>query len=156
VKLSTKGRYAVMAMVDLACYGNDGPVSLIQISRRQEISLSYLEQLFLNLKKAGLVQAFRGPTGGYSLAKPAAQISVGHILEAAQEPMGTLRCAFMTQGCRSDGQKCATHHLWEKLDRQLKGFLDSIWLEDLIDPPGMPKPLGLSATHHPLLEQHHG
>jgi len=114
VKLSTKGRYAVMAMVDLACNSNGSPVALADIADRQEISLSYLEQLFGKLRKGGLVKSVRGPGGGYLLARPAPQTRVSDIILAVDEPIQTTRCTpGSPAGCHNHKGRCLTHDLWE-------------------------------------------
>jgi Rrf2 family iron-sulfur cluster assembly transcriptional regulator len=132
VKLSTKGRYAVMAMVDLACQGNGKPVALADIAVRQEISQSYLEQLFGKLRKGGLVKSVRGPGGGYVLAHPADAVRVADIILAVDEPMRTTRCrAGSPSGCHSDKSRCLTHDLWEELGNQIYLYLSSVSLGDV-------------------------
>jgi Rrf2 family iron-sulfur cluster assembly transcriptional regulator len=113
MRLSTKGRYAVMAMTDLARHGADRAVSLAEIASRQEISLSYLEQLFARLRRGGLVKSARGPGGGYRLAKPAYETSVAEIVLAVDEPIRATRCAARVRpkGCMVGGERCITHHL---------------------------------------------
>src|SRR6266446_6574003 len=134
VKLSTKGRYAVMAMVDLARHAQAKPVSLSDIATRQEISLSYLEQLFARLRRAGLVKSVRGPGGGYRLARGSAETRVSEIILAVDEPIKATRCTEMgTAGCRADRSKCLTHDLWEELGNQIHAFLDSVTLLDVLD-----------------------
>src|ERR1700746_4080366 len=120
VKLSTKGRYAVMAMVDLARHAQAKPVSLSDIAARQEISLSYLEQLFARLRRAELVKSVRGPGGGYRLARTSADTRGWEILRAADDPIKATRCTEMGQAaCRADRSKCLTHDLWEELGNQI-------------------------------------
>ncbi len=135
VKLSTKGRYAVMAMVDLATVTADSegaPVVLADIARRQEISLSYLEQLFSKLRKGGLVTSVRGPGGGYRLAHPASETRIGDIILAVDEPIRATRCPEgSSQGCLSDNSRCLTHDLWEELTNQIHLYLSSVSLEDV-------------------------
>ena len=132
MKLSTKGRYAVMAMVDLACQGNGKPVSLADIAVRQEISQSYLEQLFGKLRKGGLVKSVRGPGGGYILARPADALRVADIILAVDEPMRTTRCRVGSpSGCHSDKSRCLTHDLWEETGRQIHDYLASVSLADV-------------------------
>jgi Rrf2 family iron-sulfur cluster assembly transcriptional regulator len=132
VKLSTKGRYAVMAMVDLACQANGKPVSLADIAVRQEISQSYLEQLFGKLRKGGLVKSVRGPGGGYVLARPADGTRIADIILAVDEPMRTTRCkAGSPAGCHSDKGRCLTHDLWEELGNQIYLYLSSVTLGDV-------------------------
>jgi Rrf2 family iron-sulfur cluster assembly transcriptional regulator len=129
MKLTTKGRYAVTAMLDLALHNPHGPITLADISYRQGISLSYLEQLFARLRKQGLVASTRGPGGGYSLSRPAEAIYVGEVITAVDERMDTTRCGGM-QNCQND-QPCLTHDLWADLSRQIQDFLNGISLADL-------------------------
>lgn len=135
MELSTRGRYAVMAMVDLAeqtCTGN--LVTLAQIAERQEISQSYLEQLFGRLRKAGLVTATRGPGGGYRLARQAKEIAVSDIMRAVDEKLRATRCSAETRaGCLLDNKRCATHDLWEGLTQHIAHFFGSVTLADVID-----------------------
>ena len=132
MKLSTKGRYAVMAMVDVACQGNGKPVSLADIAARQEISQSYLEQLFGKLRKGGLVKSVRGPGGGYVLAQPADSLRVADIILAVDEPMRATRCrAGSPAGCHSHKGRCLTHDLWEELGNQIYLYLSSVTLGDV-------------------------
>ena len=138
MRLSTKGRYAVMAMADLARNGHvDGvvrAVSLAEIATRQEISLSYLEQLFARLRKSGLVQSVRGPGGGYRLAKGAQETVVAEIVLAVDEPIRATRCIGHTspKGCMMAGERCITHNLWEDLGDEIHRYLSSVSLEDVI------------------------
>jgi len=132
VKLSTKGRYAVMAMVDLACQTSGKPVSLADIAMRQEISQSYLEQLFGKLRKGGLVKSVRGPGGGYVLARPAEVMRISDIVLAVDEPMRATRChPSSPAGCQSDKGRCLTHDLWEELGNQIYFYLSSVTLGDV-------------------------
>jgi Rrf2 family iron-sulfur cluster assembly transcriptional regulator len=131
VKLTSKGRYAVTAMLDLAFHSKAGPVTLAQISRRQDISLSYLEQLFTRLRKQQLVSSTRGPGGGYSLARPAGEIAVSEVVAAVDEAVDTTRCSGAIN-CH-DGQQCLTHELWDELSHQIFEFLNDISLQDLMD-----------------------
>jgi len=134
MRLSTKGRYAVMAMVDLAKHGGDGPVSLAEIAERQEISLSYLEQLFARLRKSGLVRSVRGPGGGYLLASGAAETRISEIILAVDEPIRATRCApGAPTGCRANKSRCLTHDLWEELGNQIHLFLSSVSLADVVE-----------------------
>ena len=134
MKLSTKGRYAVMAMVDLARHAQAKPVSLSDIATRQEISLSYLEQLFARLRRAGLVKSVRGPGGGYRLARASAETRVSEIILAVDEPISATRCTEMGHtGCRADRSKCLTHDLWEELGHQIHAFLSSVTLLDVLE-----------------------
>ena len=134
MRLSTKGRYAVMAMADLARNGADRAVSLAEIATRQEISLSYLEQLFARLRKSGLVKSVRGPGGGYRLARGSADTRVSEIILAVDEPISATRCTEMgATGCRADRSKCLTHDLWEELGNQIHMFLNSVTLLDVLE-----------------------
>ncbi len=130
MKLTTKGRYAVTAMLDLALHAQQKPVNLADIAERQGISLSYLEQLFARLKRASLVVSVRGPGGGYQLARDRSGISVAEIVEAVDENLDTTRCG--KKGNCQDGQTCLTHHLWCELSDRIYGFLSGITLQDLI------------------------
>jgi len=131
VKLTSKGRYAVTAMLDLAFHSEAGPVTLAHISRRQDISLSYLEQLFTRLRKHRLVCSTRGPGGGYSLARAADEIAVSEVVAAVDEVVDTTRCSGASN-CH-DGQQCLTHELWDELSHQIFEFLNDISLKDLMD-----------------------
>ena len=135
MRLSTKGRYAVMAMADLAA--NDGgakPVSLAEIARRQEISLSYLEQLFAKLRRGDLVKSVRGPGGGYRLARPANELRIADIIIAVDEPITATRCRKDSpKGCTGTSGRCMTHDLWEELGRQIHVFLSSVSLADVVE-----------------------
>jgi Rrf2 family iron-sulfur cluster assembly transcriptional regulator len=132
VKLSTKGRYAVMAMVDLARCGNGHPVSLSEIAEREEISLPYLEQLFAKLRRSGLVKSVRGPGGGYLLARDADDTRIADIIVAVDEPLHAVRCKpGAAIGCRGDRSRCLTHDLWEELSNQIHLFLSSVSLGDV-------------------------
>ncbi|PWC54623.1 MULTISPECIES: Rrf2 family transcriptional regulator [unclassified Azospirillum] len=134
MRLSTKGRYAVMAMVDLAANSNGSPVALADIAERQEISLSYLEQLFAKLRKGGLVKSVRGPGGGYLLAYTADNTRVSDIILAVDEPIRTTRCANITpQGCRTNRSRCLTHDLWEELGNQIHMYLSSVTIADVVE-----------------------
>ena len=130
MRLTTKGRYAVTAMLDLALHSESGPVSLADISGRQEISLSYLEQLFAKLRRNELVKSVRGPGGGYRLGKPADQISVGMVIDAVDESIDATRC-HGTGTCHG-GHTCLTHSLWMDLSDRISGFLDGITLAELV------------------------
>jgi len=135
MKLTTKGRYAVMAMADLALHGQaDQPVSLGEIAERQEISLSYLEQLFGRLRRSELVRSVRGPGGGYLLTRPADEIRVSDVILAVEENMTATRCRpGSAQGCLGASGRCVTHDLWDELGRQIQLFLGSVSLGDVID-----------------------
>lgn len=130
MKLTTKGRYAVTAMLDLALSQGLGPINLAEISSRQGISLSYLEQLFSRLRKQGLVDSARGPGGGYLLGKPAADISVVDVIRAVDESFDATRCGG-SKNCRGE-ERCITHDLWEGLSKQIADFLAGISLHDLV------------------------
>ena len=134
MKLTTKGRYAVMAMADLASYSNEKPISLTEITLRQNISLSYLEQLFLKLKSNNLVKSSRGSNGGYTLVKPASEIKLSNIIFAVDETVKTLNCKKESKrGCTHRNMKCITHNLWDDLEQHINGFFEKIKLEDLVD-----------------------
>lgn len=159
MKLSTKGRYAVMAMVDLARYSSGRPIALADIAERQEISLSYLEQLFAKLRRGALVSSVRGPGGGYLLARAPAELRICDIIMAVDEPLRATRCKpHSSEGCHSDRSRCLTHDLWEALGHQIHLFLSAITLDDVInrrvlgatrlfepvsdaDAPGQPEPV---------------
>ncbi len=130
MRLTTKGRYAVTAMLDLSIHASRGPVSLSDISQRQDISLSYLEQLFARLKKRELVSSVRGPGGGYRLGRSEDAIDVAEIIDAVSESLDTTKCQGM--GDCQNGATCLTHHLWEDLSQQIHGFLSGITLADLV------------------------
>jgi Rrf2 family iron-sulfur cluster assembly transcriptional regulator len=131
MRLTSKGRYAVTAMLDLALHVKDGPVTLAGISERQGISLSYLEQLFTRLRKRGLVASTRGPGGGYSLSRDAHDIAVAAVVTAVDESVDATRCGG--RGNCQDGRRCLTHELWSELSEQIYGFLSEISLGDLVD-----------------------
>ena len=134
MRLSTKGRYAVMAMADLARRQSDAvrAVALADIATRQEISLSYLEQLFARLRRKGLVQSARGPGGGYRLAKAADATSIADIVLAVDEPLRATRCADRGKGCMLKGERCLTHDLWEDLGHRIEDYLASVSLADVL------------------------
>lgn len=134
MKLSTKGRYAVMALVDLAGCSDGKPVSLADIAERQEISLSYLEQLFAKLRRGSLVKSVRGPGGGYLLAHSPAETRVSDIILAVDEPIRATRCTpGQPFGCRSNKSRCMTHDLWEELGNQIYLYLSSVTLADVVE-----------------------
>ncbi|MFQ6016622.1 MAG: Rrf2 family transcriptional regulator [Kiloniellaceae bacterium] len=133
MKLSTKGRYAVMALVDLAMHSEDRPVSLADIAERQEISLSYLEQLFSKLRRGGLVKSVRGPGGGYLLAHGSEETRISDIILAVDEPIRATRCTpGQPFGCRANKSRCTTHDLWEELGNQIYLYLSSITVADVV------------------------
>ncbi|MCG9914885.1 MAG: Rrf2 family transcriptional regulator [Phenylobacterium sp.] len=133
MRLSTKGRYAVMAMADLARREGDKAVALAEIAQRQEISLSYLEQLFARLRRQGLVVSARGPGGGYRLARKASETNIADIVLAVDEPLQATRCTKDSRkGCMLSGEKCLTHDLWEEMGRQIHVYLESVSLADVV------------------------
>ncbi|AAC22037.1 TPA: Fe-S cluster assembly transcriptional regulator IscR [Haemophilus influenzae] len=131
MKLTSKGRYAVTAVLDIALNADGGPVSLADISERQHISLSYLEQLFAKLRKDGLVKSVRGPGGGYQLGLPSEQISVGMIIAAVNENIHVTKC-LGRENCKN-GVECLTHELWEDLSLRIESFLNEITLAELVN-----------------------
>lgn len=130
MRLTTRGRYAVTAMLDLALHGADGPISLADISQRQEISLSYLEQLFAKLRQNELVSSVRGPGGGYRLARSGESINVAEIIDAVNESIDATSCSG--KGNCQRGGVCLTHHLWDDLSQQIHRFLSGISLDSLV------------------------
>jgi len=132
MRLTTKGRFAVTAMIDLALRQQNGPVTLAGISQRQKISLSYLEQLFGKLRRHALVQSTRGPGGGYTLARPMADLSVADIIYAVDEPLDATQCGGK-ENCGDNDQRCMTHDLWASLNRVMVDYLDSVSLNDLVE-----------------------
>jgi len=130
MKLTTKGRYAVTALLDLALHDGDGPVCLSEIAARQDISLPYLEQLFTRLRRRGLVASTRGPGGGYNLGKGPADIRVADIISAVDESFDATRCGG-ERDCHG-GKACLTHELWENLSHEIHRFLQSVSLEELM------------------------
>lgn len=135
MRLTTKGRYAVTAMLDLAVHHQDGPITLSDISRRQGISLSYLEQLFSRLRKNGLVDSARGPGGGYRLSRAASEICVADVITAVDEKVDAMRCEGKGN-CQDNGQ-CLTHELWCDLSAQIYSFLKNIDLGQLVERKGV-------------------
>ena len=136
MRLTTKGRFAVTAMIDLAMRQDQGPVTLAGISTRQEISLSYLEQLFGKLRRHAIVESVRGPGGGYNLARAAGDISVADIILAVDEPIDATQCGGK-ENChgaeQQSGSRCMTHDLWSALNEKMVDYLDSVSLQDLAD-----------------------
>ena len=130
MRLTTKGRFAVTAMIDLAMRQHNGPVTLAGISERQKISLSYLEQLFGKLRRNELVESTRGPGGGYTLGRPPQQLTVADIVSAVDEPLDATQCGGK-QDCHDDGP-CMTHELWTNLNRRMIEYLESVTLSDLV------------------------
>ena len=134
MKLTTKGRYAVMAMADLASYQNGKPISLADISLRQNISLSYLEQLFSKLKNEKLVKSVRGSSGGYVLEKSPKDIKIANIITAVDEQIKTLNCKRESKkGCNGKTIKCITHNLWDDLETHINNFFERVSLNDVIN-----------------------
>ena len=132
MKLTNKGRYAVMAMADLAINAKKGPISLTEISLRQNISLAYLEQIFIKLKNNNLVKSSRGANGGYVLEKSASDIKLSNIIFAVDEEVKTLNCKKNSKrGCNNRSTKCITHNLWDQLDQHINGFFEKVKLQDL-------------------------
>ena len=129
--LTSKARYAVMAVIEIASNKSDAPVSLLTISQSQEISLSYLEQIFAHLRKAGIVESVKGAKGGYVLGKKNQEITVAQIIKAIGEPIKMTRCATVNKGCMKSAVKCKTHHLWQGLENKIYEYLDSISLNKL-------------------------
>ncbi|NQV45529.1 MAG: Rrf2 family transcriptional regulator [Rhodospirillales bacterium] len=133
MKLSTKGRYAVMAMADLATHATGKPIALADVAERQEISLSYLEQLFGKLRRNGLVKSVRGPGGGYLIARETINVRVSDIVLAVDEPIKVTRCQpGSPAGCKSTKGRCITHDLWQELSNQILLFLSSVTLADVV------------------------
>ena len=154
MRLTTKGRFAVTAMLDLALHATKGPVTLAGISERQKISLSYLEQLFGKLRRRELVESVRGPGGGYNLAREAARVTVADIIKAVEEPLDSTQCGGR-ENCRQN-QRCMTHDLWEELNATVFGFLENVSLSQLVErertrpvgAPGQARPVH-GPGHHP-------
>ena len=132
MRLTTKGRFAVTAMIDLALRQNNGPVTLAAISQRQRISLSYLEQLFGKLRRHELVESTRGPGGGYTLARKAGDITVADIIVSVDEPIDSTQCGGK-ENCSGEAGRCMTHDLWAALNTRMVEFLDSVTLQKLVD-----------------------
>ena len=136
MKLTTKGRYAVMAMADLALFKDNGPTSLTDISLRQNISLPYLEQIFRKLRIAGIVKSIRGRNGGYLYAKDPSIVSIKEIMNAVEEDMDATSCNGLST-CR-DGKKCNTHNLWQELNQVVDNYLSKITINKLVDSNNSP------------------
>lgn len=130
MRLTTKGRYAVTAMLDLSLHHGGGPITLADIAERQAISLSYLEQLFSRMRKRGLVVSVRGPGGGYSLARPTEEITIAEIITAVDESVDTTRC-HGAHNCQNN-ELCLTHDLWEDLSTRIYDYLDQVSLQDMM------------------------
>lgn len=134
MKLSTKGRYSVMAMVDIAAHTEGKPIALADIAERQEISLSYLEQLFGKLRRGGQVNSVRGPGGGYLLARSADETRISDIILAVDEPIKATRCTPPSPlGCKSNKSRCLTHDLWQELGNKISLYLNSVTLADVVE-----------------------
>jgi Rrf2 family iron-sulfur cluster assembly transcriptional regulator len=131
MRLTTKGRFAVTAMIDVAMHGTGGPVTLAAVSERQKISLSYLEQLFGKLRRHGLVESVRGPGGGYNLARAAGEVSVADVILAVDEPIDATQCGGR-ENCHEGDKRCMTHELWASLNAHIFAFLRSVTLADLV------------------------
>lgn len=145
MQLSTKGRYAVMAMADMAKNGEDGTVTLSVIAGRQELSLNYLEQIFLRLRRGGLVHSLRGPGGGYRLARSPDAITIAEIMAAVEEPVQMTRCTGESPGGCVGEKRCLTHDLWRALGDHILAFLGSVTLADVVD-----NALAFDASHRAL------
>lgn len=145
MRLTTRGRYAVTAMLDLALHHDGGPVSLAEIAERQGISQSYLEQLFARLRRNGLVDGLRGPGGGYRLGRPGDRISVADVIDAVNETVDATRCGGQ-KNCQGE-HRCLTHDLWEELSTQIRDFLSAVSLDELVSQRNV-------QTIHRLQESH--
>ncbi|HEX7761712.1 MAG TPA: Rrf2 family transcriptional regulator [Caulobacteraceae bacterium] len=132
MQLSTRGRYAVMAMTDLAGRDSGHATTLADIAESQQISRPYLEQIFARLRRGGLVRSVRGPGGGYCLARPAEAVSVADVVTAVDEPLKATRCGGGKTGCMKGGARCLTHDLWEETGRAIHGYLSSVSLADVL------------------------
>ena len=133
MKLTTKGRYAVMAMADIALFMDKEPISLTDISFRQNISLAYLEQIFIKLKNKNLVKSIRGAKGGYVLVNPPEDIKISNIISAVDEEVKMLNCKKESKrGCNNKSSKCITHNLWDQLDQHINNFFEKVKLQDLV------------------------
>ena len=133
MKLTTRGRYAVMAMADLALFKDKGPTSLTEISLRQNISLAYLEQIFIKLKNKNLVRSVRGSKGGYILVASPEEIKISNIIAAVDEEVRMLNCKKESKkGCNNKSTKCITHNLWDQLDQHINNFFEKVKLQDLV------------------------
>ena len=143
MKLSTKGRYAVTALADIALNGAGRPVTLAEIAERQDISLAYLEQLFVRLRRAGLVESVRGPGGGYMLARPAEELRISDVMAAVDERLDAMGCHGRYaegEGCGKSQEACLTHNLWERLSAHVHVFLSQTTIADVIGDRMVPCP----------------
>ena len=147
MRLTTKGRFAVTAMIDVAMHATDAPVTLAGVSERQRISLSYLEQLFGKLRRHGLVASVRGPGGGYRLARPAGAVSVADVILAVDEPIDATKCGGK-ENCQDD-RRCMTHELWAGLNTHIFAYLRSVTLEELVRQQERPE-VNVLRVHHSL------
>lgn len=147
MRLTTKGRFAVTAMIDVAMHGQRGPVTLSAVSDRQKISLSYLEQLFGKLRRHNLVESVRGPGGGYNLAKSAEQISVADVILAVDEPIDATQCGG-NENCLDD-KRCMTHDLWAGLNAHLFAYLRGVTLAELVRKQNVPADTAVVRDHRP-------
>jgi Rrf2 family iron-sulfur cluster assembly transcriptional regulator len=147
MRLTTKGRFAVTAMIDVAMHATDAPVTLAGVSERQKISLSYLEQLFGKLRRHGLVASARGPGGGYRLARPAGAVSVADVILAVDEPIDATKCGGK-ENCLDD-RRCMTHELWAGLNTHIFAYLRSVTLEELVRQQERPE-VNVMQVHHSL------
>ena len=147
MRLTTKGRYAVTAMLDLAIHHGGGPTALADIAQRQGISLSYLEQLFSRLRKRSLVSSVRGPGGGYNLARNASEIHIAEVISAVDENVDTTRCGG-AHNCQNEGP-CLTHDLWHDLSSRIFDYLNRISLQDLVDRKGVQEVAKRQSGHGP-------
>lgn len=145
MRLTTKGRFAVTAMIDLALNAQNGAVKLSAISERQHISLSYLEQLFSKLRRAELVESLRGPGGGYILAAPAAEINIAQIIAAAEDKLDATQCGSKAD-CHN-GSPCLTHELWENLNKTIHNYLSSVTLQNIIEQQKQSESKVVTFTH---------
>lgn len=156
MKLNAKGRYAVTAMVDLAYYSKTCSVKIAEIAERQELPVPYLEQIFAKLKRATLVDSVRGPSGGYTLSRPATSISVVDIIHAVEEPVRITKCkGDHTTPCRVDKTQCLTHDLWEGLGATIQTYLEGVSLQSILDRQVKPLPSFLDQYPQPQKRVHH-
>tara|TARA_B100000029_G_scaffold107585_1_gene98683 strand:- start:116 stop:550 length:435 start_codon:yes stop_codon:yes gene_type:complete len=133
MKLTSKGRYAVQALADLAIVNDEKPTNLTEISLRQGISISFLEQIFLQLKRKNLVKSLRGPTGGYILSRPSSEITLSNIIDAVDEKVKTVACRKDSKkGCNGRSMKCITHNLWDDLESHINSFFEKNTLKDVL------------------------
>lgn len=133
MRISTRGRYGLRALVDMALHVDESPVSLREIAERQGVSESYLEQVFANLRKAGLVNALRGAQGGYILSKPASEITLGAILRTLEGPITPVQCTSHSESCCDRKEYCITRPIWVELEQLISNYLDQTTLQDLLD-----------------------